>query len=109
VREEPPELIRGDYVDLLPALLEERHDEGLTVVFDSVSTTYLSEERYQELVGALARAGREAPLAWLSLEAPRGDTRYGATALELVVWSGGEMRRLARVDYHCDWLEWSPS
>jgi len=106
VREDPPELVRGDYVDLLPALLDERRHGALTVVFDSVSTTYLSEERYQELVGALARAGHEAPLAWLSLEAPRGDTRDGATALELVVWPGGEVRRLARVDYHCEWLEW---
>jgi hypothetical protein len=106
VRDEPPELVRGDYVELLPRLLEERRDDALTVVFDSVSTVYLDEERYQELVVALAQAGRDGPLAWLSLEGPRDDREYGATALELTVWPGGRTRRLAKVDFHCAWLEW---
>jgi hypothetical protein len=106
VRAAPPELVRGDYVDLLPLLLRERRDDALTVVFDSMSTLYLDEERYQALVGALAEAGREGPLAWLSLEGPRDDREYGGTALELTTWPGRETRRLARVDYHCAWLEW---
>jgi hypothetical protein len=106
VRDEPPELVRGDYVELLPSLLRERRDDALTVVFDSVSTVYLHEERYQELVRVLAEVGRDGPLAWLSLEAPRDDREYGATALELTTWPGGETRRLARVDFHCAWLEW---
>ncbi|HEY3183289.1 MAG TPA: DUF2332 family protein [Gaiellaceae bacterium] len=94
------------YVELLPLLLEERRDEALTVVFDSVSTVYLDEERYQQLVSAPAQAGRDGPLAWLSLVGPRDDREYGATALELTTWPGGETRRLARVDFHCAWLEW---
>ena len=106
VRAAPPELVRGDYVELLPALLRERTDDALTVVFNSVSTTYLAEERYQELLSTLARAGAEAPLAWLSLESPRGETRYEGTALELTTWPGAQVRRLARVDFHCEWLEW---
>jgi hypothetical protein len=106
VREDPPELVRGDYVELLPTLLSGRRDDALTVVFDSVSTVYLDEERYQELVRALAQAGRDGPLAWLALEGPRDDLEYGATALELTVWPGGQTRRLARVDFHCAWLEW---
>jgi hypothetical protein len=98
--------VRGDYVELLPELLRERRDDALTVVFSSVSTVYLEEEGYQELVATIARAGREGPLAWLALEAPRRQPDYGATALELTTWPGGETRRLARVDYHCEWLEW---
>jgi hypothetical protein len=105
-RGDPPELVRGDYVELLPALLQERSDDALTVVFNSVSTMYLSEERYQELVAALAKAGRRRPLAWLSLEGPRGEQDYGATALDLTLWPDGSTRRLAKVDYHCAWLEW---
>jgi glycerol-3-phosphate dehydrogenase (NAD(P)+) len=31
----------------------------------------------------------------------------GATALDLTLWPGGRTRRLARVDFHCAWLEWS--
>jgi hypothetical protein len=106
VRERPPELVGGDYVELLPSLLRGRRDDALTVVFSSVSTVYLSEERYQELVRALARAGRDGPLAWLSFENPRDDSMYGASALELTTWPGGKTRRLAKVDHHAAWLEW---
>jgi hypothetical protein len=106
VRDDPPELVRGDYVDLLPALLAERGD-SLTVVFTSVTTAYLPEERYQELLVALARAGNERPLAWLALEGPRGEPDYGGLALDLTTWPGGETRRLAKADFHAGWLEWS--
>jgi hypothetical protein len=106
VRDDPPELVRGDYVDLLPSLLRERRDGSLTVVFSSVSTIYLPEERYQELASTLARAGRDGPLAWVSFEAPRDDRDYGGVALDVTVWPGGTTRRLAKVDFHSDWLEW---
>ena len=41
LRREPPVLVRGDYVELLPALLAERDDSALTVVFQTASTGYL--------------------------------------------------------------------
>jgi hypothetical protein len=106
VRSDPPELVRGDYVELLPSLLRDRRDDALTVVFNSVTTTYLQAERYHELTRAIAEAAAEAPLAWISLETPRDDAVYRGTALEVTVWPGGETRRLARVDHHCEWLEW---
>jgi hypothetical protein len=111
VRADPPELIRGDYVELLPAVLRERRADALTVVFTSVSTVYLDEHRYQELVRALARAGEEAPLAWLSLEGVRNgpDASVEGVVLELTTWPGARRRRLARVDYHGAWLEWDAS
>jgi hypothetical protein len=100
------DLRRGDYVDLLPGLLAERRDEALTIVFHSVSTTYLNEERYARLVDVLRRAGEEGPLAWLSLEGPRGDPDYHGVALDVTQWPGGETLRLAKADYHGAWLEW---
>ncbi len=106
VRTDPPELVRGDYVELLPALLRERRDDALTVVFSSVTTVYLEDDRYADLLRALADAGRDAPLAWVSLDGPREDPDYGATALEVTTWPGGETRRLAKVDHHATWLEW---
>lgn len=101
------DLRRGDYVDLLPGLLAERRDDVLTVVFHSVSTTYLNDERYGRLVDVLRRAGAEGPLAWVSLEGPRGDPDYHGVALDLTRWPGGETRRLAKADYHGAWLEWA--
>jgi len=100
------DLRRGDYVDLLPAVLRQRRDDTLTVVFHSVSTTYLDDERYAALVAALRRAGDDGPLAWVSFEGPRHDPDYGAVALDVTRWPGGETRRLARVDFHAAWLEW---
>src|SRR5262249_33420243 len=95
VRADPPELVRGDYVELLPSPLGDRRPDALTVVMTSVSTVYLGEERYQTLLAALARAGRDAPLAWVSLEGARRGPNSGDALLELTVWPGGETRRLA--------------
>jgi hypothetical protein len=106
VRADPPELVRGDYVELAPELLRDRRPDALTVVMTSVSTVYLDEDRYQKLLAALARAGRDAPLAWVSLEGARRGPDAGHANLELTIWPGGETRRLARVDHHAAWLEW---
>jgi hypothetical protein len=104
VRRDPPELLRGDYVELLPAVLRDRRPGALTVVMTSVSTVYLDEERYQRLLRLLSRT--EAPLAWLALEGVRHDPDYRGVALDLTVWPGGEKWQLARVDHHAAWLEW---
>ena len=89
-----------------PSVLRDRRPDALTVVMTSVSTVYLAEERYQTLVATLARAGRDAPLAWVSLEGVRNASDADGVVLELTAWPGGETRRLARVDYHAAWLEW---
>jgi hypothetical protein len=43
-RADPPRLMEGDFVEVLPALLAERDLDALTVVFHSASVMYLSEE-----------------------------------------------------------------
>jgi hypothetical protein len=100
------DLRRGDYVDLLPAVLAERREDALMVVFHSVSTTYLDDDRYAQLVSVLERGGADGPLAWVSFEGPRHDPEYGGVALAVTQWPRGETRRLAKVDFHAAWLEW---
>jgi hypothetical protein len=100
------DLRKGDYVDLLPAVLAERRDDALMVVFHSVSTTYLDDDRYAQLVSTVTRGGADGPLAWISFEGPRHDPDYGAVALDARRWPEGEKRHLARVDFHAAWLEW---
>ncbi len=100
------DLRRGDYVDLLPSVLAERRDDALMVVFHSVSTTYLDDDRYAQLVSVLERGGADGPLAWVSFEGPRHDPDYGGVALAVTHWPRGETRRLAKVDFHAAWLEW---
>ena len=65
------------------------------------------EDRYLQLLDELARAGEDAPLAWLSMESPRHERGYAGTALELTVWPAGETRRLAQLDHHAASLEWA--
>jgi hypothetical protein len=72
VRQDPPELIAGDYVDLVSELVDED-----TVVMTCVTTTYLDDDRYAELVEKLRG------VTWVSLEAPRHATDYEGMRLGL--------------------------
>jgi hypothetical protein len=72
VRADPPELIQGDYVDVL-----EDHVQCQTLVMSCVTTMYLGDDRYAELVEKLRGVD------WLSLEAPRGRRDYEGMQLTL--------------------------
>jgi len=72
VRQDPPELIAGDYVDLVSELVEED-----TVVMSCVTTMYLADDRYEELVEKLRGT------TWLSLEGPRHARDYDGMQLVL--------------------------
>jgi hypothetical protein len=105
---DPPELIEGDYVRLLPKLLAERPGDALTVVFDTFSTVYLPVETATELERALEAAGADGrPLAWLSVrrwDEEKGPPR-GLHELELHVWPG-PARLVAYVDPHGNRVDW---
>jgi hypothetical protein len=108
LRREPPVLVRGDYVELLPAVLAGRDDEALTVVFQSASTGYIGADRRAELRWLLEEAGREAPLGWVSTRAveEREEDRHDSYELEVALWPGGERRFLLRCDFHGNWVRW---
>ena len=108
VRDEPPELIEGDYLELLPIALAARDPDALTIVFNSASTAYLRSAEYARLQGLMEDAASRGPLAWVSLEAPRDRQERGNTdnpvglgaVLELKLWPDGGRERLARVEHH---------
>src|SRR5207247_4847076 len=58
LRDDPPELIAGDYVELLPELLEQRDEDALTVVFETASLAYVEEDRRAILAREIELAGR---------------------------------------------------
>ena len=106
-RRDPPELIRGDYVELLPSLLAERDDPHvLTVVFQTVSTVYLEADRYEELRRIVFAA--EPPVAWISTRRFPEETTgvEGGFELELRPPESGEARLVATLGYHGQWLDW---
>lgn len=108
LRREPPTLVRGDYVELLPAALAERDDEALTVVFQTASTGYIGAERRAELRALLEQAGRDGPLGWISTRAVEEleEDRHDSYELEVGLWPAGERRLLLRCDFHGNWLRW---
>jgi len=109
LRDEPPTLVRGDYVELLPSVLAERDDEALTVVFQTASTGYIGAERRAELRQLLEVAGREGPLGWVStraVEELEEEDRDDSYELEIALWPGGRRRFLLRSDFHGNWIRW---
>lgn len=84
VRRDPPELIAGDYVDLVSDLVEDG-----TVVMSCVTTMYLPDDRYAELAAKLRGT------TWLSLEGPRHARDYDGMQLVL---DGRVLEE--HVDYH---------
>jgi hypothetical protein len=105
LRAHPPTLERGDVVERLPELLAERVPGALTVVFQTAVRGYLSRERWKDLLTALDDAGRQFPLALVSVSQPAaGEHRFWGLWLRL--WPDGEKRLLAHAGFHGQWLEW---
>jgi hypothetical protein len=106
--ESKPELIQGDYVELLPRLLADRPADAVTVVFQTASTGYLSAADRASLRDSLEAAGADGrPLALVSTRADeeRDHDHDDSWELELRVWP--EPARLAAfIDFHGNWLEW---
>ena len=103
LRQEPPELVRGDYLDLLPGILRSRSDDVLTVVFQTISTVYLTDAQR----GQLRATGADGPLAWVSTPTPEEHgERRGDYPLELAMWPAGDRRIVARMNVRGEWLEW---
>jgi hypothetical protein len=109
VREDPPELLEGDYVEILPSLLAARDLGALTVVFHSASAVYLRDDERAALQDAIERAALRGSLAWISYEIDREEeVGYRNFVLEVQAWPDGGRRRLARLDGHANSMEWSP-
>jgi hypothetical protein len=107
VRADPPELVRGDYVELLPQLLAERDRDALTVVFQTASTQYLEPERYRSVRAALREAAEDAPLGWVSTQRFDEEGESGAGyPLEVALWPAQDARVVARMGYHGEWLDY---
>jgi len=105
VRVDPPQILRGDYLELLEPLLDERSAEALTVVYQTASLSHLSSDERLGVEEILARAGERGPLAFISGEHPPDDPA-DYWQLRFRLWPTGESKILARLDYHGRWLDW---
>jgi hypothetical protein len=103
-RRDPPRLMEGDYVEVLPALLADRDPEALTVVYHSASTIYLRDEDRTRIREILELEGMRGSLAEVSFEVAHEPSYEGFT-LDVQSWPA-DRRRLAHLDGHANRLEW---
>jgi hypothetical protein len=103
-REDPPQLVQGDFVDALPRVVADAPADALPVVFQTGALRYVEEERRPLIGAALEQAER--PLAFVSAGSPRSGERVWG--LRIVYWPGGEREFVGHADYHGAWLDWSP-
>ena len=103
VRSDPPELMRGDYVEALPAVAADRVDGAQLVVFQTASTMYLGPGGTTRLRAALHDAARDQPLVFVTAGSPPNDEGY---SLEVERYPDGRSERLGVFDFHGEWLDW---
>lgn len=68
VRADPPTILAGDAVEVLPEVLDRLPVGRSVVVVDSYTAVFLSEDRRLRLAEVLGQAGRSRSLLWLSLD-----------------------------------------
>lgn len=103
VRDDPPPLLEGDFVELLPEVLAAQHGDVLTVVFQTAALGYVEPDRRERVRRTLDDAGVELPLAFISAGNPRtGIVDWG---LRIVYWPGGGREFVGHADYHGAWID----
>jgi hypothetical protein len=104
VRADPPELVEGDFVELLPEVLASQPGDVLTVVFQTAALGYAGEEGRARVRAALGAAGRERPLVFVT--AGKGRTGEQHWGLRIVFYPEAEREFAGEADYHGAWLDW---
>ena len=104
LRADPPDLIAGDALDLLPSLLRAAPGDATVCVFHCHTLNQFSESQREQFSGLLAEASRQRPVVELSAEW----LRTPAPELRLIGYEAGRSRsqHLANVDHHGCWIEW---
>jgi hypothetical protein len=104
LRADPPELLRGDIVEELPAVLAERRPDVLTVIFETATLGYLPEGGVESVRATLDEAGRSGNLVFVGTGRGRtGDKHWG---LRIVYYPGADREFAGEADYHGAWLDW---
>jgi hypothetical protein len=110
VAADPPRVLAGDAIDLLPELARTLPPGEPRVVYHSATRMHVPEERLAAFDAAIEALGEDGPLWWLQVEdAPDPDPRpepvlrHGA-ALHLRTPDGGA-ETLAVVEGHLRWVE----
>jgi len=105
LRADPPRILQGDFVELLPGLLESRRSDAPTIVMQIAAAGNLKEQEWERLYAALEEGGRRAPLAYVFAGHPE-PMSHQHWGLWVTSWPDGERTQLAYADFHGTWLDW---
>jgi hypothetical protein len=103
LRVDPPRLVRGDFVELLPEVLAAQPRNELTVVFQTAALGYVPTAERERVRRTLDDAGVELPLAFITAGNPRAGVQDWG--LRIVYWPGGGREFVGHAEYHGRWLE----
>jgi hypothetical protein len=109
VAADPPTIIQGDGIDVLPRLAGEIPAGEARVVFHAATRMHIPADRVAAFDAAIASLGETGPLWWISVEDvphpdPRPLPRRLGVGLDLRT-PDGERRTLAVVEGHLRWIE----
>lgn len=104
-RRDPPVVIAGDALELLPRVLARMPETLALCVYHSLVVNQLTPEARQRLTDMFADCARERALSVVSIEYRRDPQRI---QLELDVYRNGvpTSRALASCHWHGQWIEW---
>lgn len=97
----------GDAADWLEAGRAAPRPGRLHLIFHTIAWQYFPQATQARAAAAITRAAaaatRNAPLAWLAMEA---DGNAEGAALTLRLWPGDHALALGRADFHGRWIRW---
>lgn len=104
-RLEPPTLLRGDALDLLPQVLREIPEGAAACVFHTFTLNQFSEQARSRFASLLSGYAKERELYRVSIEWLDADD---APLLRFSTFEGGDERQrvLARCGDHGGWIQW---
>jgi len=104
-KQQPPQILAGNAIDLLPGLIDDTPRDALLCVYHSFTLTFAKQEPIDDLISIMTKASRERKLFLVSMEWPADSE---SPRLELVSFNDGikDEKILARCDSHGEWLEW---
>ena len=110
---DPPPILAGDVIDVLPRIAGTLPTGQPRVVFHAATRMHVPASRLAAFDGAIERAGDTGPLWWLSIEDAPGTqivrhTARRGPALRLRRPGAAAAETIAIVDGHLAWIEMCP-
>ena len=104
--DDPPALVGGDALDVLPRVLDQVPQGSTLCIYDDHALNQFSQDDRRKFRAIVEECAAARDVYWLSAE---GRWEYDFAVLALVTVRDGvkSSRELARADHHGRWLEWT--